>query len=214
MMNVAIVDDHKLLTDAIEMALKSIFPESRFEVFNQPAAFLEKLKRKAPVDILITDLLMPQMSGIDLIVAAREIAGDTIKIIVLTSVNDSQTIRHALRSGANAYISKDGSLNELPLAIREVNAGGEFISPALEKMLIKSMFTEDQYVFHLSPREKQVLSLLCSGFTIKEMAHNMGLSAHTVQTYQKKIMKKFRVNRTADLIVFAIQNGLYHVVPK
>jgi two-component system invasion response regulator UvrY len=95
-----------------------------------------------------------------------------------------------------------------------VITGGQFISPALEKSLIKSIFTEDQHVFHLSPREKEVLSLVCSGRTIKEMAYDMALSAHTVQTYQKKIMKKFKVNRTADLIVFAIQNGLYHVTPK
>jgi DNA-binding NarL/FixJ family response regulator len=213
-MNITIVDDHKLLTDAVEMAMKEVFPESAFDVFNHPVAFLEKLKNNAQVDILITDLLMPQMSGMDLIAATQKITGDAIKIIVLTSVNDAQTIRHALRNGVNAYISKDSSLAELPAAIRQVNTGGTYISPALEKTLIKSIFTEEQHVFHLSPREKQVLLLVCTGLTIKEMAYDMGLSAHTVQTYQKKIMKKFKVNRTADLIVFAIQNGLYNVVPK
>jgi DNA-binding NarL/FixJ family response regulator len=213
-MNVSIVDDHKLLTDAIEMALKGIFPECELRVFNKAAMFIDSVRANESVDILITDLLMPQVSGIELIETVKKLRGDSVKVIVLTSVNDVQTIRHALRIGANAFISKDDSLRELPAAIREVTAGGEFISPSLQRTLIKSIFTEDQHVFYLSPREKEVLALVCSGRTIKEMAYDMGLSTHTVQTYQKKIMKKFKVNRTADLIVFAIQNGLYHVMPK
>jgi two-component system invasion response regulator UvrY len=213
-MNISIIDDHKLLTDAIEMALQGIYPDCQLSVFNRPTTFVESLREDTDVDIVITDLLMPKMSGIELIETVRKVKGDSVRIIVLTSVNDVQTIRHALRSGANAYISKDDSLTELPAAIKEVTAGGEFISPSLQRNLIKSIFTEDQQVFYLSPREKEVLLLVCSGRTVKEMAYDMGLSSHTVQTYQKKIMKKFNVNRTADLIIFAIQKGLYYVTPK
>lgn len=213
-MHIAIIDDHKLLTDAIEVAIDSMSKGYKLTVFNQPQLFIESLARKIPIDLVITDLLMPQMSGIDLIQAIRAGRGNEIKVIVLTSVNDAQTIRHAMRVGANGYISKDSALAELHDAIDEITNGRDFISKSLQKNLIKSMFIEDQYVLHLSPREKEVLTLVCSGRTIKEMAYDLGLSAHTVQTYQKNIMKKFKVNRTADLIVFAIQNGLYHVLPK
>ncbi len=209
-MNIAIIDDHKLLTDAIRFALK----DYELSVFNDPVCFLDATRQGFKPDIIITDLLMPQMSGIDLIEAIRKDKENPARIIVLSSVNDAQTIRHCLRKGANAYVSKDASLSELPDAIREVAGGNEFISFNLQKTLIKSMLTEDQYVYHLSPREKEVLQMICQGNTIKEIAYEMQLSAHTVQTYQKKIMKKFKVNRTADLIVFAIQNGLYNIRPK
>jgi DNA-binding NarL/FixJ family response regulator len=210
-MNISIIDDHKLLTDAIGFALKDGLGDYKLSVFNNPASFLEELKSGFRTDIIITDLLMPQMSGIELIEAIRKDKLSIARIIVLSSVNDAQTIRHCLRNGANAFVSKDAPLSELPDAIREVAEGREFISVNLQKTLIKSMLTEDQYVHHLSPREKEVLHMICEGNTIKEIAYDMELSAHTVQTYQKKIMKKFKVNRTADLIVFAIQNGLYKI---
>lgn len=213
-MNITIIDDHKLLTDAIGLALKDGLKDYNLTVFNNPVSFLEAFRQGFKSDIIVTDLLMPQLSGKELIEIVRKEKQGAVKIIVLSSVNDAQTIRHCLRNGANAYVSKDAPLSELPDAIREVSADREFISPNLQKTLIKSMLTEDQYVHHLSPREKEVLHKICEGSTIKEIAYEMDLSAHTVQTYQKKIMKKFRVNRTADLIVFAIQNGLYNIRPK
>ncbi|WP_198175043.1 response regulator [Spirosoma arboris] len=213
-MQIAIVDDHKLLTDAIALALKGTFEESQLVVYNNPLTFLEAIRPDRFPDIVVTDLLMPHMNGMELIQAVRKTAHNRIKIIVLTSVSDAQSIRQALRSGASAYISKDASLTELPEAIQEVMNGQEFISPILQKSLIKSMFTEEQHVFYLSPREKEVLKKICTGMTVKEIAYDMELSAHTVQTYQKKIMKKFKVNRTADLIVFALQHGLYTLPSK
>ncbi|OJW72666.1 response regulator transcription factor [Spirosoma sp. 48-14] len=210
-MRIAIVDDHKLLTDAIALALKDMFDESQLLIFNNPYTFIDSISDEMFPDIVVTDLLMPQMSGLELISTIRTITKNVAKVIVLTSVSDAQTIRQALRNGASAYISKDASLIELPEAIHEVMNGQEFISPILQKNLIKSMFTEDKHIYYLSPREKEVLKKICTGMTVKEIAYEMNLSAHTVQTYQKKIMKKFKVNRTADLIVFALKNGLYTV---
>ncbi|MBD2755290.1 response regulator [Spirosoma validum] len=213
-MRIVIVDDHKLLTDAIALALRDTFDESQLRVYNNPLTFIDTISPDRFPDVVVTDLLMPQMSGLDLLQTLRTITGNRIKVIILTSVTDAQSIRQALRSGANAYIAKDASLKELPEAIQEVMNGQEFISPSLQKSLIKSIITEEQHVFYLSPREKEVLKKICAGMTVKEIAHNMELSAHTVQTYLKKIMKKFKVNRTADLIVFALRHGLYTLPPK
>lgn len=212
-MRICIVDDHRLLTDAVEIVLRKSFPDAEIEIFNHPRSFLEALERGAQIDILITDLLMQGTTGIELIEVIRRKFGEWVKIIVLSSLGEAQTVRNALRSGANAFVSKESPLTELTSSIYAVQEGGRYISSVLEKNLVGSIFTEEQFVYHLSPREKQVLNFLCSGHTVKEMAYHMGLSNHTVQSYLKNIMKKFNVNRSADLIVFAIRNGLYHVNP-
>lgn len=110
----------------------------------------------------------------------------------------------------NGYLSKETSSDELADAILTIYHGETYIGESLRNSLVRSSLSEDKFVFNLSPREKEVLQHVCSGKTIKETAFDMDLSANTVQTYYKAILKKFNLNRTADLIVFAIQNGLYN----
>jgi two-component system invasion response regulator UvrY len=114
-----------------------------------------------------------------------------------------------LRSGASGYLCKDSSPEELADALITVYHGEPYIGESLRPSLLRNTLAEEQFVYNLSPREKEVLKLVCDGKTIKESAYEMELSVNTVQTYYKTILKKFNLNRTADLIVFAMQNGLY-----
>ena len=91
----------------------------------------------------------------------------------------------------------------------QVNAGKQYIGKGIRDTLINSVFTDEQVVLHLSPREKEVLQKVCSGRTIKEIAYDLKLSAHTVQYYHRSVMEKLKVKRTTDLIVYAMQHGLY-----
>jgi len=152
---------------------------------------------------------MPEMSGLDLLTYFKK-QQKKVKIIMLSSITEVQAIRHTMRIGASGFLAKDTSGDELADALLTVYNGEPYIGESLRKSLIKNSFAEEQFVFALSPREKEVLELVCSGKTIKESAYEMQLSVNTVQTYYKAIMKKFNLNRTADLIVFAIQNGLYN----
>ena len=151
------------------------------------------------------------MTGIDLLTSFKQ-QKRKVKVILLSSITEAQTIRYALRNGASGYLSKDSSIEELADALLTVHNGEAYIGENLRNILIRNSLTEDRFVYSLSPREKEVLIMVCSGKTIKETAYDMDLSVHTVQTYYKTILKKFNVNRTADLIVFAIKNGLYNPV--
>lgn len=209
-MNIALIDDHQLLTDSLKAVLRAGDNSQNIKTFISADAFL--MSSWHP-DIIITDLLMPGTNGIELIEKLRSLSYTNCKVIILSGVTDAQTIRQAIRAGAAGYISKNTGVEELGECINAVHNGEQYISNRLRNSLLNTLFTEEQVVFHLSHREKEVLDLICSGHTVKEAAYKMQLSVHTVHSYQKTIMKKLKVNRTADLIVFAMQKGLYNPMP-
>lgn len=206
-MKIALVDDHSMLTDLLQSILTPGASSSReVRSYNSGEDFLQSGWHP---DIIITDILMPGLSGMELLDKIKPPAWQS-KVLILSGITDVQTIRQAIRAGASGYLSKSTSLDELNTAIEAVSNGEQYITARLKNNLLNTLFTEDQIVFHLSPREKDVLELICTGHTTKEVAYKLSLSAHTVHSYHKSIMKKFKVNRTADLIVFAMQKGLYN----
>ncbi|RFM26380.1 response regulator [Deminuibacter soli] len=211
-MKIALIDDHRMLTDSVRNVLSLDPAIEEVRTFISAAVYVKNKDSFWNPDIIITDLLMPGITGIELIEAVNRGAGKAPlpKFIVLSSITDVQTIKQAIRAGAIGYLSKDTSIEELTEAIHAVHSGEQYIAAKLKNSLISNVFTEEQVVLHLSPREKDVLELMCSGNTVKEAAFKLNLSVHTVQSYHKNIMKKFKVNRTADLIVFAMQKGLYN----
>jgi DNA-binding NarL/FixJ family response regulator len=209
-MTIALIDDHELIAKAITYMLLKDPGITEVKLFATAPLFLESLDGPWKPDVIITDLLLPVMGGIELLGKIGKIpALSDTKIIVLSSVTDIQTVRYAFKTGAHGYLSKDCSFEELKEALQSVRQGKQYIARKLEPLLVDSVFSEDPIQFHLSPREKNVLDLICSGLTIKEVAAKLDLSVHTVQSYHKNIMKKFKVNRTPDLIKFALEKGLY-----
>ena len=206
--NIALIDDHQLLTHSLSSLLSQYDFIGTIEIYSNPKEFL---KAQTEPEIIVTDIMMPDMTGIDLLTSFKQ-QKRKVKVILLSSITEAQTIRYALRNGASGYLSKDSSIEELADALLTVHNGEAYIGENLRNILIRNSLTEDRFVYSLSPREKEVLIMVCSGKTIKETAYDMDLSVHTVQTYYKTILKKFNVNRTADLIVFAIKNGLYNPV--
>jgi DNA-binding NarL/FixJ family response regulator len=204
--SIAIIDDHQLLVESLSNLLSKYDFVKEVKTYTGVKDFLAN---GAEPDIIISDILMPEISGIELLTHLKK-QHKKSKVIMLSSITEVQTIRHAMRTGANGFLSKDTSADELADAILTVYHGEPYIGESLRSSLIRNTFVEDRFVYTLSPREKEVLKLVCSGKTIKESAYEMNLSVNTVQTYYKAIMKKFNLNRTADLIVFAIQNGLYN----
>jgi DNA-binding NarL/FixJ family response regulator len=208
LINIALIDDHQLLSESLGKLLHHYEFINTVQIYKSPEEFLSSTPVPWP-DIIISDILMPAMSGIDLLTHFKK-QNKKVKVILLSSIQEVQTIKHAMRSGASGYLAKDTSPDELADAILTVYHGEPYVGESLQKSLIKNSFAEEQFVYNLSPREKEVLNWVCSGKTIKETAHEMNLSVNTVQTYYKSVLKKFNLNRTADLIVFALQNGLYN----
>lgn len=206
-MSIVLIDDHQLLSQSLANILSKYHFIQEIKVFRTPKEYLNAGIEPEP-DIIVSDILMPDMSGIDLLEKFKK-ENKKIKVILLSSITEVHTIRHAMRSGASGYLCKDSSPDELADALLTVYHGEPYIGESLRKVLVRTTIIEDRFIYNLSPREKEVLNWVCSGKTIKETAHEMKLSVNTVQTYYKTILKKFNLNRTADLIVFAIQNGLY-----
>ena len=206
--NIALIDDHQLLTYSLSNLLSKYNFIGTIEIYPSPKEFLEA---SSTPDLIVSDVMMPNMTGMDLLTSFKQ-QNKKVKVIILSSITEAQSIRYALRNGACGYLSKDTSMDELADAILTAYNGDVYIGESLRPVLLRNTLTEERFVLNLSPREKEVLIMVCSGKTIKETAYDMELSVNTVQTYYKTILKKFNLNRTADLIVFAIKNGLYNPV--
>ncbi len=204
-MDIVLIDDHLLFTQS----LKNLLFQHGYHfvtIYESIDSFSSKNGIKIP-DVIIMDLSIPGTNGMQFL----ETYGKKIesKIIVLSVQSDVQTIKQALRNGANGFISKSSTIEELVEAIQQVNKGNQYIEKSLRENLLDNMFTEESIIYHLSPREKDVLNKICSGNTIKEIAYELNLSPHTVQYYYRNVMNKLKLKRSAELIVFAIKHGLY-----
>ena len=152
---VTLIDDHLLLSESLGKLLRRYEFIKDIQTFKSPEEFLAAKSATEP-DIIISDILMPGMSGIDLLTHYKKI-NKKLKIILLSSIIEVQTIRHAMRNGASGYLAKDTSPDELADAILTVYHGEPYIGESLRKSLIRNSFTEEQFVYNLSPREKEVL---------------------------------------------------------
>jgi two-component system invasion response regulator UvrY len=207
-MDIAIIDDHLILTQS----LAYIFGEKGYHVniFDNAAQFLNNNFLTWFPEIAITDIMMPEMNGIDMMETFKQLQPTlNCKFIFLSSITDAHTIKRAMHAGARGYISKDASTVELINAVKEVAAGHKYLGEAVKEAMLHSVLNDFEPEFNLTLREKEVMILICQGNTPKEIAYRLKLTVNTVQWYIKKIMKKFNVNRTSDMILFAIQNGLY-----
>jgi DNA-binding NarL/FixJ family response regulator len=207
-MNIVLVDEHLLLADALKTLLKLMPEVDEVDAYTDGKEFLTE-KSATPPDILVMDMMMNGLNGLELLDICRSRLPKEMKVIVLSAVSDVQTVKHTMRRGANSFLSKSIAFEELKESIFQVRSGKQYIGKAIRDSLINSVFTEEEVVMHLSPREKEVLQKVCGGHTIKEIAYELKLSAHTVQYYHRSVMDKLKVRRTTDLIVYAMQHGLY-----
>lgn len=208
-MNIAIVEDHRIIAEALRSALSDHERIHEIKLFYSSDSFLKNDRNWEP-QLIISDLLMPGISGVDLIKAYRAKLGDAVRIIVLSSVTNKTVIRRVINHGVQGYLSKEEPLDELTKAIYKVIDGETYISEFILDKLANNSTPDDEIVYHLSPREKDVLHLVCSGRIMKEIANDLGLSIHTAQSYHNNILRKFKVKRTSDLIIKAIRYGFYN----
>lgn len=209
-MYIVIIDDHSLIAESLKSLLGIAYPGSRIDTYYTVATFKELYLARGLPDIILCDILIQGDNGISLLQELRREHGNTPKIIMMSSITDVYTIKDAFKKGANGYVSKDARQEDLIEAIEKAKNDKRFVNKAMQEKLLKHVFADDEVSYHLSARENEVLQLICKGLTPKEITTEMKLSIHTVQHYIKNIMRKFKVNRTTELVVFAIQKGLYY----
>ena len=180
----------------------------------KPATALDAiaLVKKTDPDVVVMDMAMPEMSGLH---ATMEIIKQRpgTKVLILSMYSDEQYVRNALDAGAKGYILKSAIENDLTRAVKAVAAGEQYLAPELSSVLIRAIQTgsfekaSDPYE-RLTQREKQVLQLIATGKSNKEIAVMLDLSVNTVAVHRANLMSALGVHKTAELVLFAVKKGL------
>lgn len=207
MIRIIIADDHAI----VRGGLKQIFAMTTdIVVVSEAAHSGEVLEqwRQIPCDLLLLDLTMPGVSGVDLICRLHEEKPD-LPILILSMHNEGQIVARTLKAGAAGYVTKDSEPEILIAAVRKVAAGGKFIDPALvENMIFNIGGRSDLPHDTLSERELQVLKLIAAGGPLGEIAEQLHLSPKTVSTHKMRLMQKLGIDNNADLVRYATKHGL------
>jgi len=188
----------------------------QFEVIGEAENGIEaiSLVESLNPDVLILDLSMPDMNGIDCIKEIRS-RGLTCPILVLTMYDDEEYIKEVMRSGANSYVLKKSADTELMESIIQIHKGKRYLSEHLSQSLLDSLLhttanpPDHQHPYRvLSVREREVLRFLALGYTNGEIATTLSLSPKTIDTYRARIMNKLNIHKKSDLVNYAIQYKL------
>jgi two-component system, NarL family, invasion response regulator UvrY len=208
MIKIIIVDDHPI----VRAGMKQIIAEASDLVVADEAGDGHKLLSKTRAqdfDVVILDISMPHMDGLD-VLKQLKIEKPKLPVIVLSIHPEDQYALRVLKAGAAGYVTKASAPDELINAIRKVYRGGKYISPAIAEKLVFQLDSNFEEMPHeaLSDREYQVLCMLASGKTVTEMADELALSVKTISTYRARILEKMDMKNNAELIHYAVQNRL------
>lgn len=210
-LKIMLADDHKVLRHGLSQAIEA---EEGMEVVGQAENGHEvvELCRKITPDIIIMDISMPSLNGID---ATRQILKELpkVKIVALSMNSEKKMIHEMLRAGAKGYLLKDCEYSELVEAIRIVAKDKTYLSPSItggviEDFLLKSQVEASGAFAALSDREREVLQLLSEGKTTKQIARVLHVSPKTVEGHRTRIMNKLDIDSIANLTKYAIREGL------
>lgn len=210
MTTILLADDHAVLRSGLKLLLES---QPDLKVIGEASTGLETLdlaERLQP-DLILLDLSMPGLNGLDALPALRKVAPQA-KILILTMYDDPQYLRATLKQGASGYVLKKAADAELISAIRAVLRGDMYVHSAMTRALLDDMLpkletTQDAWET-LSEREREVLKLVALGHTSVEIAEMLHLSDKTVETYRARGMEKLGLKSRAALVRYALKKGL------
>ncbi|MCI0694752.1 response regulator transcription factor [candidate division KSB1 bacterium] len=208
MIKVLIVDDHPI----VRAGLKQILVEApdivvAGEASNGEEAVSQVLENEFQVVLL--DISMPGRSGLEVLSQLKSLK-PSLSILILSTYPEEQYAVRALKSGASGYLTKESLPEELIAAIRKVSGGGKYVSAALAEKLAFDLSDDRTKPLHetLSDREYQVLCMIASGKTVKQIGEELALSVKTISTYRRRILDKMKMKNNAELTHFAISQGL------
>jgi len=205
--NLLIVDDHPIVRRGLKEVLKDESDLSVTEATSARAA-LSQIKEQQ-FDLIILDLDMPGMNGLDLLKELKR-EHKNLPVLILSVYPEDQVAVRVLKAGASGFLSKEAAPEQLVRAIRKILQGGKHISEPVADLLLTYLDGSTGKELHekLSDREFQVLCLMAEGKTIKEIADNLCVSSPTVSTYRARILNKLDMKTTAELIRYAIQKNI------
>jgi len=209
---VVVADDHAVVRQGIRTVLAS---DERFEVVGEAGSGDEALAltTEHEPDVLLLDITMPGMTGLEVASRLRE-AAVPVRMLVLSMHDRPEYVLEAVRAGAHGYLLKDTGPRELREAVRAVHEGETYFSPAVAERLTAALRGELEregrrgQLQLLTPREREVLRLIAGGRTNKEIAAELGISPRTVESHRESLTHKLRIRSIAGLTRFAIETGI------
>jgi DNA-binding NarL/FixJ family response regulator len=211
---VLLADDHKIVREGLRSLLERETDMDVVAMADSGRAALQLTAEHRP-DVAVIDIAMPEMNGIE---AIRRMSGENpgVRILALSMHSARRFVVEALSGGANGYLLKDCACEELVRAIRVVADNETYLSPKISGLIVKDYVkrlpdSKSREKAILSSREREVLQLIAEGRCTKEIAFSLGLSAKTVETHRRQIMKKLDLHSVAELTRYAIREGITHL---
>lgn len=212
MIRVLVVDDHAVVRAGLRHVLAA---GDGFDVVGEAADGGEAVAQAQALtpDVILLDLTMPGMGGLEATAALRT-AVPASRILVLTMHDHGEYVVEALRAGAHGYLLKDSAPVELRHAIETVHAGGRHLGPGIKDALAEGLAQatskagERAAIDTLTPREREVMALVATGRTSKEVGAELGISSRTVETHRESVMKKLGIRSVAELTRLALEHEI------
>ena len=210
MINIIIADDHQMCIDGIKSLLE---PQQDIAIVGEAlnGTDLMAILRKVQADIVLMDINMPGMDGVE---ATRQIRKEhkEVKVLAVTMYNTREFVARLLGAGASGYILKNTGKEELLAAIHALKNGSTYFSEAVTKRIMESLQGKRSSIFdgviELTVREKEVLKLIALEHTSQEIAKKLFLSVNTIETHRKNLLSKLNLKNTAGLVKYAVQHGV------
>lgn len=208
---IVLVDDHRMFRDGVKSVLSD---EENIEIigeFGHAKDLYELLNLQQP-DLIITDISMPDISGIEI---AKYVSENypKIKLLILSMHSNEEFITKSLSVGAHGYLPKDTSMNELLEAINTIYRGDNYFNRNISDTILKSIInkSKEENGKTLTKREKEIISLVVDGFSNKEIADKLCISIRTVDSHKNNIMQKLSLKSSVELVKYAIKNNLANI---
>lgn len=205
---ILIADDHEV----VRQGLKTILSEHldlKVIAEAENGNDVLKIANKSKLDVVLLDYDMPEKNGLDTLMELKALH-PKLPVIILSMFPEDHYGTRFLKAGASGYLGKASASDQLVVAIRKVASGGKYISPNLTDKLVTDLHKDSKQALHetLTDREFQVLCLIAGGKKLKEIGTELCLSINTISTYRARILQKMDMDNNADIIHYAIENGL------
>jgi DNA-binding NarL/FixJ family response regulator len=213
---VVLVDDHQLIRAGIRMLLENFGDLKVIAEISLGKEAIERIVALKP-DLVLLDISLPDISGLEVLATINAmdwLSGFPPRFVILSMHGQKEYLTRAFRAGAAGYLLKESAPEELESALLSVLAGQQWISPSLREHVAGRRIVRDEHPANgtlLSPRQKEVLTLIARGLSTKQIASELGLSAKTVETYRAQLMEKLDIKDIARLVIYAIRIGLIEV---
>lgn len=204
-----IVDDHPIVVQGLQSLLQAEEDLHVAATFTSGNAFLSFLREKGkePLDIVLLDITLPDINGVEVCKEIKKISPET-KVLIISNHSERSIIMQMLQHGASGYLLKNASSEELVRCVHDVLDGRIALSAEVTAIMTRPLQNELKDIPHLTKREIQVLTMIAEGRTSASIAEELCVSQFTVETHRRNLMQKFDASNTASLIKMAIEQKL------